>query len=211
MATKNDILKEHLAAWLAARGDKKQRGEMARHLCFVTGVHPKSVPRSFKRLQMHDSGTPECRGRRTRYTPDVIAALKEIWETASEPCGENLHAVIGEYVQTLTRDGKWKHGDTATKKLLAMSLGLVKKQVAKFSRRCFLAHGKSTTKPGAIHTLIPVRTGPWNEAPVGTVQIDTVAHCGGTTAGDYALTVNAADVRPPSGVRVAPSGTRDRK
>lgn len=203
MATKKSIFEEHLKEWLAAKGNKKKRGTMVQHLCFVTGVHPKSVPRSFRRVQMRGPGTLECRGRTTYYTPDVLAALKNIWEIAGESCGENLHPMIAEYVRILTRDGAWKHGKETTAKLLVMSLGSVKKRVAKFSRTRFLVHGKSTTKAGAIHSLIPVRSGPWNEAGVGTMQIDTVAHCGGSVAGDFVYTVNAADVSTLWGARRA--------
>lgn len=155
------------------------------------------------RVQMHDPAIGERRGRKTYYTPDVIAALKEVWDIASEPCGENLHGVIAEYVRILTRDGVWKHSENATKKLLVMSLGMVKKRVAGFSRRSFPIHGKSTTKAGAIHTLIPIRTGPWDVAPVGTEQIDTAAHCGGSVAGTFVYTVNGTDVATLWGTRRA--------
>jgi hypothetical protein len=80
---------------------------------------------------------------------------------------------------------------------------MVKKRVAKFSRRSFPVHGKSTTKAGSIHTLIPIRTGPWNEASVGTEQIDTVAHCGGSIVGTFVYTVNGTDVPTLWGMRRA--------
>ncbi len=203
MATKNSIFEEHLKEWLQAKGSKKKRGEMVRHISFATGVHPKSVPRSFKRLQMRDAGIGERRGRSTYYTADVTAALKDLWIAASEPCGENLHPLITEYVQILKRDGQWLHNDAVTGKLLEMSLGLMKKRVVKFSRKRFLVHGKSTTQAGTIHSLIPVRTGPWSQAPTGTLQIDTVAHCGGSVAGDYVFTVNSTDVSTLWGTRRA--------
>ena len=203
MATKNDIFDAHLKEWLSAKGNKGKRGSMVRHLCFVTGMHPKSIPRSFRRVQMRDPGIPERRGRTTYYTPDVIAALKHLWDVASEPCGENLHAVIAEYVAILQRDGQWTYGDETTAKLLAMSMGTVKKRVATFSRQRFLTHGKGTTSPGAIHAQIPIRIGPWNDARVGTMQIDTVAHCGDSTAGNFVYTVNATDVATLWGTRRA--------
>jgi len=203
METKKDIFKTHLAAWLDAKGDKKKRGEIIRHIRFVAGMHPKSVSRAFKRIQMRDPGIQERRGRNTVYTPDVIAALKEVWEVGSESCGENLHPVIPEYVAILQRDCLWTHGQEATEKLLRMSPATVKRRAGAFVRIRSMARGRSTTKPGSIHALIPVRAGPWHEAPAGTMQIDTVAHCGGSTAGDYAYTVNATDVATLWGSRRA--------
>lgn len=203
MTTQNSIYEEHLKQWMNARKDKKKRGEIIRHICFVTGVHPKSVPRSFKRIQMRGSSREEKRGRKQVYTPDVTLALKEVWTMASEPCGENLYGVVKEYVGILIRDGEWNHPESVSKKILAMSLGTVKKRVAGFSRKTFLAHGKSSTQPSAIHTLIPLHTGPWNDAPAGTVQVDTVAHCGGSLVGDFIYTVNCTDVPTLWGARRA--------
>ena len=203
MTTKNDIYSEHLMAWLKAKGDKKKRGEITAHVCFVIGVHPKSVPRSFRRTQMRRPSLSEQRGRKEYFTPDVIFALKDVWNAASEPCAENLHGIVADYVRILMRDKVWKHSGEATLKLLAMSLGTMKKRVAKFTRKRFLTHGKSTTNPSAIHNLIPVRSGDWDTAPVGTEQIDTVAHCGHTLVGNFIYTVNATDVPTLWGARRA--------
>jgi hypothetical protein len=201
MATKKDIIREHLTDYL--KGDKKKRGEITRHICFVTGIHAKSVPRAFRRVQMRSRDQAEERGRRTYYTPDATAALRQVWDAASEPCAENLHSVVPEYVRILKRDGGWKHTPEATDKLLSMSMGTMKNRVAGFVRKRFLVHGHGTTAPGAIHTLIPIRTGPWSDAPVGTMQIDTVAHCGDTVAGDFAYTVNSTDTATLWGERRA--------
>jgi len=203
MATKQDIFKEHLHAWLKAKGNRNARREITRNICAIVSLHPKSVPRAFRRAQMRDASVNHRRGPRTIYGPDVTAALKEIWDAAGEPCGENIHPLIAEYVAILRRDGLWFHDEEATTKLLAMSLGTVKKRVLKFRRMSFPSHGKSTTSPSSIHAMIPVRSGPWDEAPVGTMQLDTVAHCGGSTAGDYVFTVNSTDVAVLWGTRRA--------
>ncbi|PJC32495.1 hypothetical protein CO051_03115, partial [Candidatus Roizmanbacteria bacterium CG_4_9_14_0_2_um_filter_39_13] len=122
---------------------------------------------------------------------------------ASEPCAENLYGVIDEYVEILIRDNVWKHSEEATTKLLAMSLGTMKKCVSGFMRCHFATYGRSTTDPSNIHSLIQIRTGPWNEALVGTMQIDTVAHCGNSLAGTFVYTVNATDVSTLWGARRA--------
>ena len=203
METKKNIFREHLAVWLSAKGDKKKRGEIIRHICFIVGVHPKSVPRAFRRIQMRDPGIQERRGRKTVYTPDVIAALKEVWEVGSGSCGENLHPMIPEYVAILQRDCLWTHGEKATEKLLRMSPATVKRRVGAFVRIRSMIRGRSTTKPGSIHALIPIQSGPWDDAPTGTMQIDTVAHCGGSVAGDFVYTVNGTDVATLWGSRRA--------
>ncbi|MEK7187634.1 MAG: hypothetical protein AAB691_02155 [Patescibacteria group bacterium] len=194
MTTKKNILREHLATWLAARGDKKKRGELLKHICFVTGISPKSVPRSFRRVQLHDPGVGEHRGRKTYYTPDVILALRDVSEVANHPCGENLHALIGEYVRVMIRDKHWRHDPEVTRKLLEMSEGTVKVYAGRFVHLRQMIRGKSLTKAGSIRSAIPIRMGPWERAGVGTLQVDTVAHCGDTVSGDFVYTVNATDV-----------------
>ncbi len=203
METKKNIFREHLAEWLETEGNLKRRGEITRNICFVAKVNPKSVPRSFRRAQMHDSGTPERRGRRVVYGADVAAALKEVSEAASYPCGENLHALIPEYVRIFKRDNAWHHSEDTTQKLLLMSVATVKRKAEKFSHIRKMVRGKSTTKPGSIKALIPVRSGPWKGAPTGTAQIDTVAHCNDSIAGDFVYTVNATDVSTLWGERCA--------
>lgn len=203
MATKHDIFREHLRAWLKARGNREERRRIAAHVCFTAKVHPKSVSRAFRRAQMRSKYRTRRPGRRTTYGPDVTAALKEVWETAGEPCAENLCPLVPEYVTALRRDGMWHRGSDTTARLLAMSLGTMKKRVAKFRRLYFPVRGKSTTVPGAIRSVIPVRSGPWATAPAGTMQVDTVAHCGSTVAGDYAFTVNSTCVATLWGARRA--------
>ena len=203
METKRNIFREHLAEWLAAEGGRGKRGEITNHICFTAKVHPKSVSRSFRRVQMRDPGTPERRGRRATYGPDVTAALREVSDAASNPCGENLHSMIPEYVRILERDGLWTHGVETTQKLLGMSLATVKRRAGKFAHLRKMIRGKSATKPGSILSVIPLRSGPWKDAPAGTAQIDTVAHCGDSIAGDFVYTVNATDVATLWGSRRA--------
>src|SRR3989344_6541503 len=191
MATKQNIFKEHLKEWLSCRGDRKKRGEMTRHIVFVTKMHPNSVSRTFTRLQLHDPAREEKRGRNTYYTPDVTAALKDVWDAGDECGGELLHPQIAEYIDILIRDGQWKHGDEATAKLRSMSEHTLRRRIAKFQRATGTQRGLSSTKPSALKSIIPIFKGPWTDFSPGHLQIDTVAHCGNTLLGDFGFTLLA--------------------
>ena len=193
MAIKQGIFAEHLPAWREARKDRKQRGEITDHLCFVTGMHRNSVSRKFRTIQMRDPSHTERRGRHTLYTPDVTAALKEVWDVGDEACGELLHPQIREYVEILRRDGFWKHSVEATEKLLLMSEHTVRRRVALFEKERGVRKGLSATKPSALKAIIPIFKGPWKDLPPGHKQIDTVAHCGDTLLGDFAYSLSAID------------------
>jgi len=193
MATKKDIFEEHLRAWRAARKDRKQRGGIIDHLCFVTGMHRNSVSRKFRAIQLRTRSYSEARGRAVYYTPDVTAALKDVWNVGDEACGELLHPQVAEYIDILIRDRMWHHSDEATAKLRSMSERTMKRRVEVFEHARGLRKGLSGTKPSALKSIIPIFKGPWRDLPPGHEQIDTVAHCGETLVGDFAYSLSAID------------------
>lgn len=191
MATKNEVFGEHKARYFA--GSKVEKGEILNHVCAVTGMTRKAAIRKFRKLQMRDPANREERGRSMYYTPDVTAALKEIWEAGNRVCGELLHPMIAEYVVILQRDHMWNHGEDATAKLLEMKERTVKRRIGNFVRIRRGNRGLSGTKPSNLKQLIPVFTGPWQGKPPGYGQIDTVVHCGSSLTSDLVHTVNYTD------------------
>ena len=194
MKTKDEVFFEQLADWLKARGHKRERGEIARHMVFAIKCHPKSVSRTFKRLQLRDPAWEDKRGRPRYYDATVTAALRDVWEVGDRGCGEVLHPMINAYITVLKRDGMWKHGDKATGKLCAMSERTVKRTAARFrSENGIRRRGLSGTSPSAIKHIIPIRKGPWTNTAPGDGQLDTVAHCGESLAGSFIWTLNYTD------------------
>jgi len=192
MATKNEIFKRFLSEYLKA--DKRRKSEILSNVCDTTKMHKKSVIRRFGVLRLKDSSKEETRGRPRQYTPDVISALKDIWEAGNGLCGELLHSVAREYVETLIRDKMWQNSNEATDKLFAMSMGTMKNKVGKFSKARKKGRGFSLTSPSNLKHIIPVFSGPWTNELPGSGQIDTVAHCGSTLLGDFAYTLNYVDI-----------------
>ncbi|MBI5449332.1 hypothetical protein HY948_03380 [Candidatus Gottesmanbacteria bacterium] len=106
MNTKDKVFIEHLDDWLKAKGNRKRRGEISAHIVFVTKCHPKSVSRTFRRIQLKDRTHQDKRGRNLYYDHTVIAALRDVWKASDRACGELLHPLIKEYVVVLQRDGQ---------------------------------------------------------------------------------------------------------
>ena len=201
MATKQSIYEEKKREYWKA--DKRRKGEILDAVCEVSGLTRKGAIKRFRRMQTRDPCHEERRGRPRYYLPDVIAALGDVWVMGSEACGENLHAMISEYIDTQERDDDWHHADEATAKLRAMSLGSVKAYVGGFVRTRRNFGGKGTTRKSSIIAMVPVRMDGWSEAEAGVTQIDTVAHCGDSVAGDFVYTTNATDVATLWGTRRA--------
>lgn len=192
MATKKEVLREHLKRYLKA--SRQRKTEILDGLAAVLDMHRKSIVRALKREQNADPWKSGGKaGRRMIYTPDVTAALKEAWEISGELCAERLHPILPEYVRILERDRMWKYGDETTWKLQAMSMATMKRRIVKFVR-AKLGGGRSTTKPSDLKEMIPIRRGPWENPDPGYGEIDTVVHCGPTLCGDMAYTVNFLDI-----------------
>lgn len=190
METTKDIFKRYLGEYLSAV--KARKGEILAMVVSVTMLHRKAAIRKFRNLQLKDGCIPEKRGRSEYYTPDVTAALKDIWEAGDEVCGELLHPMIREYVDILIRDKMWKHGDEVTDKLIMMSEATVKRRVGKFLKAKRKHKGISATRPSHLKQLIPTFSGPWDDKPPGYGQVDTVLH-NDTALGDAVYTVNYTD------------------
>lgn len=193
MATKNEIFYRFLPEYLKA--PKVRKSTILHSVCETTRLHRKAAIRKFRALQMHDPWVSSPRrGRPRLYTPEVIAALKFVWNVSSNLCGELLHPVIHEYVSLLKTHPRWRFSTHATSSLLAMSEGSVKAYVSTFAKFRRKRTGLSGTKPSALKEIIPVSTGPWNDKPPGYGQVDTVVHCGSSLLGDLVYTVNYTDI-----------------
>ncbi len=193
METRREVLREHLGRYLKA--SRTGKGVMFDRVSETLGMRRTAVIQAFSRMRRHDPWKipPGKRGRKELYGPAVISALRTVWETSGEVCGELLHSVIPEYVSALIRDGLWKHGASATALLLRMSEGTVKAKVGAFQKARRKGKGRSTTKPSDLKEIIPIFTGPWEGKPPGYGQVDTVVHCGHTLAGNMVFTLQYVD------------------
>lgn len=189
--TNNDIIQRYLREYLKA--SKARKGEILDHICDTTGMHRKAAMRRLRREQRRRPEETGKRGRARYYTPDVIAALKDVWAASSELCGELLHPIVAEYVRDMQYHRRWPHSDEATGKLCAMSERSIKRHLPTFRREKY-GKGKAATSPSGVKELVPIFTGPWQDMPPGYGQIDTVVHCGGSLAGDMAYSVCFTDV-----------------
>lgn len=192
MRTIYEVFQEYLPVYL--KSSKPDKQAILDTVCGVTKLHRKAAIRKFKRMQMGLDGNRCRQGRPTVYGPDVIAALRTVWEVSSEICGELLHPVISDYVSIMKRDGQWKHPKWTTDKLLLMSEGTVKAKVGQFMKARSSRKGISVTSPSALKNIIPIVTHEWSDMPPGYGQIDTVAHCGSSLIGDMVFSLNYTDI-----------------
>jgi hypothetical protein len=193
MKTRKEVLRAHLEEYLKA--SRKEKGDILNRLAQTLQMKRKAVTQGFSRMLKHDpwKSSPKKRGRKTIYGPEIISALRTVWETSGEICVELLHPVVSEYVSVLKRDKLWKHSESATSLLLKMSEGTMKVKVRGFLKARRKGKGNSATKPSKLKEIIPIFTGPWEGKPPGYGQMDTVVHCGASLSGDMVFTLQYVD------------------
>lgn len=191
MATKQEVIKDKLADYLAAT--KAGKKEILDHLASTIPMHRQAIIRRLNQLAVRDPGWQRKHpGKKEKYGPRVTQALKEVWELADHICAERLHPQLTEFVSALKTCKEWSHPADTTNLLLTMSLGTVKDRIEAFPK--VARNGSGTTKPSELKELVPIRRGPWDNPEPGKGEVDSVAHCGSSLVGDYAFTVQYTDV-----------------
>lgn len=188
--SKDELTKRTQARYLQA--SKAEKTRILDEFVAATGYHRKHAIRKLRR------GIAEChrerRGRQRTYTGDAVSALSEIWRICDCICGKRLKPFIPEMVTVLERHSELVLDPETKALVLRMSAATIDRRLAPFRQQ--RERGLSTTKPGTLlKDAIPVRTfADWDDAKPGFVEMDLVAHCGETTAGQYLQTLTATDV-----------------
>jgi hypothetical protein len=195
MKARIEVLNKHVAKYRKA--SKKEKGEILDIVCGSTGLSRDRVARLLSGYTKGKSPPKptDKRGRRRTYDFPVIKALKEVWMCMDFACGKRLHEGIGDMLDALIRFNEVNYGQEIVRKLRQMSAATMDRLLKK-DKEALRLKGISTTKPGTLLKRdIPVRLGQeWNDAIPGFEEIDLVAHCGPTTAGEYINTLNVTDI-----------------
>ena len=123
-----------------------------------------------------------------------MQALVRVWEICGRICSKRLKPFLPEMVAVLERHKEMKLEAEVKELLLSMSCATIDRCLQKehFEKK----RGISTTKPGTLlKKAIAVRTFmDWNEERPGFMEIDLVAHCGGSVEGQFCYTLTAVDL-----------------
>jgi hypothetical protein len=176
------------------KASRKEKTTILDQFCTVCGYHRKHAIRVLRRFRRFTKPQPRKRGRPSRYhTPVILNPLKTIWVAANLPCSKRLKAIL-----PLWLPGYDQHFDAlcpdAADALLRISPATIDR-VLKSVRVSYRKRGRATTKPGTLlRKHIPINTTQWDEARPGFLEADTVAHCGSSTAGMFAYTIDCVDI-----------------
>lgn len=167
---------------------KRAKGRLLDDFCATTDLSRKHA---IKVLNSSPDGL-RSRGRRPRYGPDVAEAVKAIWLAADQPCAKLLHPVMGCYVASYER----RHGafeEPVRSALLQVSASTIDRLLAPVR----VLEPRRHRRPqgiAAVKQQVDIRAGEWAVDEPGWMEVDTVAHCGGSMQGNFLWSLTMTDV-----------------
>ena len=156
----------------------------------LLGYHRKAAIRVLRRPVV-ERGPLLLTGRPVKYEPSLLVPwLRPIWQATDYACGRRLVAMLPEWIPAYEQHEKRMPGEVREKLLLAS--GRTLDRLLEPSRG--QGAGRSLTRPGTLlRQQIPIRGSVWEEGKAGWLEVDTVALCGGSVAGDFVWMVDGVD------------------
>lgn len=163
--------------------------------CKMTGLNRKYVIVSLSvATDLEYKSTRQRKARKETYDKRFVVVLKKIWEIMDYPCGARLKPVLSEMVEKLVAFKELTVSQEMKQKLMNVSRSTIDEKL-KRSRVQIRRRIQGTTKPGSLlKNQIPIRTSSWEESRPGFCELDTVAHCGDSAAGEFANTLDVTDI-----------------
>ncbi|MFC1808362.1 integrase [Candidatus Omnitrophota bacterium] len=172
------------------KSSKKEKSKIIDEVCDNLNIHRKSAIRLI-------NGIPPDKGARRQpraciYSKHVIWIIEELWKLTEYPCGIILKASIPLWIKHLKL---YYPIDADTQRMLfSISSSTIDRRLRYIKRRIKRKiYGR--TKPGhIIRSQIPIRCSSSGVTKPGSLELDTVAHCGHSSSGEFIYTVNSVDI-----------------
>jgi len=193
LKSKRELLAVVQPRYLKAHKSEKQK--MLDEFVCATGYHRKYAIQVLKQqVPVQNRLKGKTKTYKTIYMGAVVQALEQIWEIYGHICSKRLQPFLPEGIKVLERCQEIELSQDTKQLLLKISSASIDRCLRPV--RIKSPQGLSTTKPGSLlKNLIPVRTFTvWDEERPGFMEIDLVAHCGNTTAGQYLNTLTCTDL-----------------
>jgi hypothetical protein len=165
------------------RAGRPHKSGILDEFCLNCGYHRKAALRLLSRPLRR--GPPKRSGPKMIYDPaELLPVLKPVWLASDQLCSKLLKPALPEWLAHYERHSA-PLPEAFKKKLLAISPAQLDRLLQPVRVR-YPRQGLSATRPGTLlRGQVPTRGGPPDTGQPGSVEADTVAHCGDTTAGDY--------------------------
>lgn len=156
----------------------------------LLGYHRKAAIRSL-RAPTVVRGPRIITGRPVMYEPALLERwLRPIWAATDYACGRRLEAMLPEWIPAYEAHERRLPAE-ARDKLLGASARTLDRLLEPLRGE---GGGRSLTRPGTLlRHQIPIRGSVWEEGKAGWLEVDTVALCGGSVAGEFVWMLDGVD------------------
>jgi len=156
----------------------------------LLGYHRKAAIRAL-RAPTIEPGPRILTGRPVTYEPGLLLPyLRPIWRATDYACGRRLVAMLPEWIPAYEQHER-KVPAEVRDKLLEASGRTLDRLLEPLRVQ---GAGRCLTRPGTLlRHQIPIRGSVWEEGTAGWLEVDTVALCGGSVAGEFVWMVDGVD------------------
>jgi hypothetical protein len=183
----SDLRKEYTRiVWLRYQNaNKKRKGLILDEFCATRGVNRKYAIRLFSKVPTHFKKRP---GRKKTYSDHAVYHLRRLWILLNQMNSKRLKEALPSWLCFYLASTEVKA------ELLAMSPATMDRKLAPF-RATVARRRRSGTKPGSLlKNVIPIKPFDFEIRQPGHVEADTVAHCGGSLAGEFIWSLTFTDI-----------------
>ena len=187
------MAKQELVATIRDRyqqASKKDKGRILDEFTAITGHHRKHGIRLLNGTASTDG--KQVVGRRI-YDEAVREAVIVVWEASDRICGKRLKAALPNLGDSMERHGHLSLDPAVRERLLSASAATLDRLLKPI--RATAGSRRKRRRRTYMGSQIPVRTyNDWNWSSPGFLEIDLVAHCGGTLSGSFIHSLVATDI-----------------
>jgi hypothetical protein len=124
---------------------------------------------------------------------EIQSVVQYIWLQAEQPCGKRLVPILEQWLPYYER--RFERLSRGHRKLMGKISAATLDRLLAPARAEHVVGGRCGTKPGSLlRSEIPIRTGTWDLSRPGYLEADSVAHCGGSLAGDFIWSLTYTDI-----------------
>ena len=156
----------------------------------LLGYHRKSAVRALGMVE--EERVPWVNtGRPVSYQPSqLVPWLGPIWRATDYACGRRLVAMLPEWIPAYEEHERRVPAEVR-EKLLGASARTLDRLLEPLRAQ---GSGRCLTRPGTLlRQQIPIRGSVWEEGKAGWLEVDTVALCGGSVAGEFVWMLDGVD------------------
>ncbi|MCC6221330.1 MAG: integrase, partial [Deltaproteobacteria bacterium] len=129
-------------------------------------------------------------GRPSKYQDKAfLDALRFMWKTTRFMCSRHLKSAMPAWLPYVEMEHECFLPEVR-EKLLTVSAPTIDRLLKRYRAK----RGKSFTRPGVFREEIPIQENIWDINVPGFLESDTVAHCGGSLAGEFVYSLTLVDI-----------------